>query len=190
MIIGLTGSYCSGKDSVAEYLVADKGFLHLSLSDELRRELATRGIPPTRENLITHGTALRRDMGNGVLAQRVKERMILAKDYVITSIRHPEEIRELQKLKDFFFIHVDAPAPLRFARMQKRQRPGDPVTFETFLAMEQQESQTNGSGQQLTACCALATRQFINDSASLQELHAAVNALLRDLRETNGRNSQ
>lgn len=187
MIIGLTGSYCSGKDSVADYLVADKGFLHLSLSDELRRELAEQGIEPTRENLIVHGTALRRDRGNGVLAQRVKEHMSPGRDYVITSIRHPEEIRELRTLNGFFFIHVDAPAGLRFARMQKRQRPGDPATFETFLALEQKESQTSGSGQQLSACCALASRQFINDSASLEELHAAIDALLVELRDTTGR---
>ena len=36
MIIGLTGSYCSGKDTVANYIVQNYGFIHFSLSDEIR----------------------------------------------------------------------------------------------------------------------------------------------------------
>ena len=55
MIIGLTGSYCSGKDTVADYLVNKKGFSHISLSDIIRQELQKAGIEPTRENLINNG---------------------------------------------------------------------------------------------------------------------------------------
>ena len=186
MIIGLTGSYCSGKDSVADYLVADQGFIHYSLSDELRKELAGRGIVPTRENLIVHGTALRQTMGNTVLARRVLENISPGKNYIITSIRHPDEVMELQKHPDFFLVNVDAPAPLRFARMKQRNRPGDPETFEMFLASERKESQTSGSGQQLTACSALAQYQFINDLPSLDALHAAVTTLLATLKKLRG----
>lgn len=181
MMIGLTGSYCSGKDSVADYLVTNRGFVHYSLSDELRKELTARGIDPTRENLIVHGTELRRTMGNAILARRVREHLIPGKNYVITSIRHPDEIQELKKNPDFFFINVDAPAPLRFERMKQRNRPGDPATFEKFLELEQKESQTSGSGQQLTTCCAAATHQFINDSQSIDALHQAIDILLINL---------
>ena len=38
MIIGITGSYASGKDTVASIL-QEKGFIHYSLSDILREEL-------------------------------------------------------------------------------------------------------------------------------------------------------
>ena len=56
MIIGLTGSYCSGKDTVADYIVKNNGFTHFSLSDEIRLLMKEQGIEPTRENLIKFGT--------------------------------------------------------------------------------------------------------------------------------------
>lgn len=166
---------------MADYLVTHKGFIHHSLSDELRKELVSQHIEPTRENLIAHGTLLRQRMGNNILARRVLENMSPDKNYVITSIRHPDEIRELTKSPDFFFITVDAPAPLRFERMKQRNRPGDPSTYEKFLELERKESQLSGSGQQLTACCALAQHQFINDSQSLDAMHSAIDSLLVNL---------
>ena len=51
MIIGLTGSYGAGKDTVADYLKA-KGFGYHSLSDILRGELVRSGQSITRESLI------------------------------------------------------------------------------------------------------------------------------------------
>ncbi len=56
MIIGLTGSYCSGKDTVADYIVGKSGFLHFSLSDEIRLIMKEQNIEPTRENLIVLGS--------------------------------------------------------------------------------------------------------------------------------------
>jgi dephospho-CoA kinase len=56
VIIGLTGSYCSGKDTVADYIVGKSGFLHFSLSDEIRLIMKEQNIEPTRENLIVLGS--------------------------------------------------------------------------------------------------------------------------------------
>jgi len=50
MIIGLTGTMASGKDAVADIL-KKKGFICLSLSDEVREEAKNRQIELTRENL-------------------------------------------------------------------------------------------------------------------------------------------
>ena len=72
MIIGVTGSYASGKDSVAEYLIK-KGFQHFSLSDEIRKELKKRKIKETRQNLIKLGNELRKKHGNEILAKRIIE---------------------------------------------------------------------------------------------------------------------
>jgi len=41
MIIGITGNYCSGKDTAAEILKR-MNFFHTSFSDILREELKTR----------------------------------------------------------------------------------------------------------------------------------------------------
>jgi dephospho-CoA kinase len=183
MIIGLTGSYCAGKDMIAEYLVAARGFIHYSLSDELRAELQRQGIAPVRENLIRIGTELRASRGNGVLAHLVCSRFVAGQAYVITSIRHPAEIEALRSRPDFILINVDAPAELRFQRMRNRNRPGDPETIEHFREMEQKEFQTQGSGQQLAACAALAGLTFMNDQNSLTALHERIESLLSRLRK-------
>jgi dephospho-CoA kinase len=185
MIIGLTGPYCSGKDTVAEYLVRKKGFIHRSLSDELRKELVRRGIPTTREDLIAVGTELRQTQGNDVLARRVIEDCGGDRDYVITSIRHPSEVEHLSRRGDFYLVNVDAPAKVRFRRMKHRDRPGDPETFEKFVELENKESQTAGSGQQLTKVASLASVTFVNDAVTAEELQAKIDRLLEDLRSRN-----
>jgi dephospho-CoA kinase len=178
MIIGLTGMNSSGKDAVAEYLCAKKGFIHLSLSDELRKELRLRGLAPSRENLIKTGTKLRREKDNAELARRVNKSIKNGKDYVVTSIRHPAEIKELRKNKDFVLVEVYAPARIRFARMVKRARPGDAKTFKKFLELEKRESKTSGSAQQLTRCSEMAELRIRNGGAGLGLLHKSIGDLL------------
>jgi dephospho-CoA kinase len=181
MIIGLTGSYCSGKDTLAEYLVNKKNFLHLSLSDELRKVLKSKHIEPTRENLIRTGTELREKEGNGILAKMVLKEILGNINYIVTSIRHPAEIETLKERKDFILVNVDAPAKVRFERMKNRNRPGDPETFEKFIEMEKRESNDEGSGQQLQKCRKLAEINFINDTDSLKELYKKIDVLLQRL---------
>lgn len=182
MIIGLTGSYCSGKDTVAEFLVGEKKFAHLSLSDELRKVLKSRNIETTRENLINYGKELREKEGNGILAKMALKTLETDKDYIVSSIRHPAEVESLKERKDFVLIFVDAPPVVRFERMKKRNRAGDPETFDKFLEMEKRESQTEGSGQQLKKCSELATVHFINETNNLAELYSRIEILLRKLR--------
>ncbi len=181
MIIGLTGSYCSGKDTVADYIVKKHAFGHYSLSDIIREVMIKEGIDTTRENLISFGTKLRADNGNGILAKKALEKMEEGENYCITSIRHPDEVNELRKRKDFILVNVDAPVNIRFARMQSRKRPGDPKTLEKFIELEKRESQSQGSGQQLAKTAEMADITFINDSDSLDALHNSVDALLHKL---------
>jgi len=186
MIIGLTGTYGAGKDTVAEYLEKKGHFFHYSLSDELRRELEKRGIPPLRENLIRVGTELRRAEGNSVLAKRVLAGCKPGKNYVITSIRHPQEIEELRKQAGFFMVNVDAPVAVRFERIRKRNRRGDPETQEKLLEMEKMESQTSGSGQQLGECRKLADFTLLNGADSLESLYVRIDNMLVQLGDHHG----
>ncbi|MDR2191713.1 MAG: AAA family ATPase [Endomicrobium sp.] len=182
MIIGLTGSYCSGKDTVADYIVNSQGFGHFSLSDIIRDAMKENGIEPTRENLIVFGSNLRAQNGNGVLAKKAISKMEDGKNYCITSIRHPAEVAELRKNGGFVLINVDAPIKTRFARMQKRQREGDPQTLEKFIELEKRESQTSGAGQQLTKTAALADIVFINDFNGVEILYTKIDELLKKIR--------
>jgi len=189
MIIGLTGSYCSGKDTVAEYLVKKHGFGHYSLSDVIRELMSEAGVETSRENLIAFGTKLRSENGNGVLAKKVLEKIQNGKNYCITSIRHPDEVGELKKRKDFTLVNVDAPQSVRFERMLLRKRPGDPQTLEKFIELEAKESQTSGPGQQLAKTAELADITFINDVNDLKVLDSKIEKLLNIIREAAVKNA-
>jgi dephospho-CoA kinase len=182
MIIGLTGSYCCGKDTVAEYIVKKHAFIHFSLSDVIREVMRKEGVDIIRENLIVFGTRLRRENGNGVLAKLVIEKMADDKNYCITSIRHPDEVFQLRTKKDFVLINVDAPQKIRFERMLSRKRLGDPDTLEKFIELEKKESQSSGAGQQLVKTAELADIIFINDVNDINLLSQKIDNLLAQIK--------
>jgi dephospho-CoA kinase len=97
MIIGLTGHSCSGKDTIAEYVVRKHGYKHYSLSDVIRVIMKERNIEATRANMVAIGTKLRKEDGNNFLAKKILEKISLNGKYCITSIRHCDEVVELKK---------------------------------------------------------------------------------------------
>lgn len=185
MLIGITGFYCSGKDTAADFLVGKKGFVHYSLSDALRDELRRRGKEITRANLLETGFDLRNTRGFGVLAELAVEKCRKTRDcenFVITSIRHPDEIRRLAAESDFFLLKLDAPSEIRFERLKKRGREQDPRTFEEFMAFEQKESATEGPGQQLGICAAMADVTVDNSLNDYKTLYEKLDTLVEQLR--------
>ncbi|MFH1306136.1 MAG: deaminase [Candidatus Micrarchaeota archaeon] len=178
MIIGITGKNCAGKDSIAQYLQEKKGFHVLSLSDVIRDELADKGMLITRENLIEKANQMRKMLGAGILAKKVVEKIERGLNYVIVSIRNPKEVAELRKLDEFNLLHVDADARIRFERMKKRQREGDPQTFEAFLYLETAEAKNiDPSKQQLDEVINMADGKIENNT-SLQRLYESVDVVL------------
>src|SRR3989338_1202423 len=177
IVIGLTGKYCSGKSTVCDYLKS-KSFYYKSLSDELRTILAKEQIETTRENLIKKGNELREKNGNSHLAQLVVEGMSKDKNYVVDSLRNPDEIRELQKLKGFHLWNIISSEQKRFERILERKREGDPKTLEQFKELEARESKSESeSSQQLDACANMA-EHTIENIGTLAELFEKVDSLL------------
>ena len=180
MILGITGKYCSGKDTVAE-LLKEKGFVHISLSDFIREEAKKRGMPDTRENLIVLGNELRRRHGNNILALRALQKTDLQKNSVLTSIRNPAEVELLKKQPKFTFIQVIAPPALRWQRMQERQRNDNLKTFEDFQKWEAQESNSlDPTAQQLHAVMKMADKTLSNEQ-TLARLQHELDKLLKEL---------
>jgi len=182
MIIGITGFYGAGKDTAADYLVRRKNFIHRSLSDVLRQEAAKRGIEPTRENLLKTGVDLRAKKGWGVLAEIVLEDINPDGNYVITSIRHPDEIKRLAAERNFFLVNIEAPVEIRFERLKKRNRPGDPSTLEELNVMEKRETTVSGPGQQLGVCAGMADYNIDNSDNNFETLYRRMDQLLEMLK--------
>jgi len=173
-VLGLTGPNAAGKGEVARLLKAHGFRLH-SLSDIIREEAESRGLPPEREHLIRIGNDLRASGGAGVLAQAILPRLD-ARD-VVDSIRNPAEVEVLRSLPEFLLIGVRAAVEIRFRRCVDRQRPGDPATLKEFSQREAEENTDDVARQQLNATFALADRIVENDG-DLEQLQRSVLALL------------
>ena len=184
--IGVTGTYCSGKDSFADYLL-NKGFEHLSLSDILRDELRSRGLEVNRENLINLGNELREKEGADSLAVRAAEKMKNEKSYIITSIRNPLEVKKLSALKNFILINIDAPIKERFKRLIAREdiRKEDKanLTFEKFVESECKEMESKEEhSQKIKNCVEMAKLTIVNDGR-LEDFHKRIDDMIPKIEE-------
>jgi len=183
VIVGLTGFCCSGKDTVAEYLSKKYGYKHFSLSNIIREIMIVRGIESTRENLILFGTKLREENGNAILAEKVLKKIEPNSKCCVTSIRHSDEVNVFRRMKDFILINIDASQSVRFRRMQKRKRVGDPETLREFKEFERKEFQMEGSGQQLRKTATMADVTLVNASNDITILEIAIEDLLKNMRD-------
>lgn len=179
MILGITGYYASGKDTVAEYLMK-RGFAHFSLSNEIREECKRRKTPITRDNLIATGNELREKFGPGILAEKVALRFRDDEDYIVTSIRNPAEVEVLQRYKPFIFIEIVADIKKRFELLKQRMREEDPKTFKEFVEKENIEKSSDPTKQQLDKCVKLAAIKVKNEG-TLEQLYEKVDKLVLDL---------
>lgn len=173
MIIGLTGRNASGKGEAAN-LLRSKGFRYLSLSDVIREEIKRKGLEPTRARLVKIGRELRAEAGDGVLARLVLEKIREDENCIVDSVRHPAEVEVFRSRPDFQLVAIGADPEVRFQRIQKRNRENDPMTFEEFQILEEQElASSQQGGQQLFACEQLADFRIMNEG-SLKEFHQKV----------------
>jgi dCMP deaminase len=180
MIIGLTGKNGSGKTEVSEYLKS-RGFEYHSLSDAIREEIRKRGLQITRDALIEMGNELREKFGPGILAERILDSLVSGQNYVIDSIRNPQEVDVLRRRKDFTLLAVEAEQATRFERSLKRGREHAARTLEQFIEEESRElGSSNPAGQQLNATREKADLVLTNDG-TLEELHRRLDMLLPPL---------
>ncbi len=174
MIIGLTGTMGSGKAEVAKYL-ARKGFEHFVYSDILREIAEQRDINPTRINLQKLGNEIKKK-ANGILSKKIS-RKIKKENAVVDGIRNMDEIREFRKRKDFYLIAITAPQRIRYERIRKREREGDPTSFKDFKKLDNKENRGKTKGQEINRCIR-ASDFVIANKGSLQQLKKKVDKIL------------
>lgn len=125
-IIGLVGPFGSGCSYVAEKIVENYGYEYLSLSDVLREEY--RKEKPNKRKIIRKelqdfGDKIREEKGADYLAKIICEKINqdLSKNYVVDSIRNPEEIKWLRKsFAEFFLFGIFAEPDLRWKRVKEK----------------------------------------------------------------------
>tara|TARA_B100001142_G_scaffold43161_1_gene39036 strand:+ start:8135 stop:8743 length:609 start_codon:yes stop_codon:yes gene_type:complete len=169
MLIGLTGRNASGKSTLVDWF-SKKGMKSFSCSDSIRAWLREHNKEITRDALIEGGRELRRQGGGGILADMLIK-IIDGEDAVIDSIRTPAEVFSLKSRGDFVLIEVKASEEMRWARLQSRARPGDPIDKQIFLEQENKEAKAkDAAGQDLDATAEMSDFEIINDG-SVENLH-------------------
>lgn len=135
-LIGIAGSFASGKDTIAHRLVDDFGFTHVSTGDMVR-EIALRERDSI-ERPVLHEVAdqHRKRDGAGVFVRHALQK---PRPLVITGIRSLGEAKEL-KNHGGVLLFVDAPSEVRYERMRSRNRDAEVgLTLEQFQANEAEE---------------------------------------------------
>lgn len=186
LILGLTGLDCSGKTLVAEYLVSQKGFLHISISGIIREEAIRRGKVATREVLIEVGNSLREKEGKDALIKRAGRKIEKegSDKIVVESIRNPGEVETLRKMKGFYLVGVVASPKVRFTRMRRRRKLGDPVTWKGFCELgERHEGKgEKETGQQMRAVLAMTDYRVLNNGPK-ENTYKLIEAILERIEE-------
>lgn len=143
-IIGIAGTFGSGKDTIADYLVGNEGFVHISTGDLVREESMKRHNSVERNPYLQEtATYMRRTHGGDIFIRigldRVEHDGQEHKGVVFTGIRSLGEARGIKKLGGQL-IYVDAPIEIRHERIQKRLRDDEAhTTLEEFKQNELNE---------------------------------------------------
>lgn len=185
IVIGLTGFDCSGKTIVGEYLTSSKKFSHISISDIICEEVVKRGLMPTREVLMDVGNDMREKEGTDVLMKRACEKVDkeTSDKIVIESIRNPGEVEYFRKMTHgFYLIGVVASPRVRFTRMKKRGKLGDPKTWKEFQEIEARDNGIGEkkTGQQIKKCMKLTDFRVLNNGPK-ENTFALIDSILEKL---------
>ncbi len=144
VIIGVTGLPASGKNEFGE-VAKHKGFKQIIMGDVIRNECIRRGLEPTRENSNKIMIQLRKEEGDGIVAQRVLQQVrdLLEKGenlILIDGLRSPEEVQLFREhFPNFKVIAIHASPNVRRARTLKRQRNDDSTSEEAFRERDEKE---------------------------------------------------
>ena len=182
MLLGITGTDGSGKGTVVDYLVQEKGFVHYSARALWVEEIERRGIENNRATMRLVANELRGLHGHDYLVTYYVQKMAVENPAraIIESIRATAEVKTL-KAHGGILIAVDADQQLRYERIQARKSSSDHITFAEFVENETLEmNDPDPNGMQKAAVIQMADYTITNNG-TLEELHANVEKVLAEI---------
>lgn len=171
--IGITGTLGAGKGTIVDYLINNKNFAHYSVRAFITEEIKRRGLPVDRDSMTLVGNDLRKcNSPSYIVEQLYQQAQSSGKNCIIESVRTTGEVEALRGKANFYLFAVDADPKVRYERVVLRGSETDHISYETFLANEQREMNSDDPNKQnLRACIEQADYRFDNngDIASLNE---------------------
>lgn len=136
-IIGVAGTFASGKDLLAHYLSDHFGYTHPSTSELVRNVAMKEEGSVERDVLQRVATRYRQQHGAGVFAQMALDSV--PRPTVVTGLRSLGEANAIKRAGGVI-VFVDAPIEMRYERMQARERDAEVhLTLDEFKASEKIE---------------------------------------------------
>ncbi|OJJ43322.1 hypothetical protein ASPZODRAFT_136551 [Penicilliopsis zonata CBS 506.65] len=181
MLIGLCGGICAGKHAIADYLVKHQGFRLLELrekspacisdqSNDVSQVFGSRAVKSTR----TQSSGFEFESLEFLLDFATKR---WREPWVTTDIGDITTLDRLLLRPFFLLVSVDAPVSLRWKRFTDRcrRRQLEPPELEKFVLWNDRHLYDKDVGR--VYLTDRAHVRLFNSSSSLEELHAALEAL-------------
>ena len=179
-LIGLSGTFASGKDTLARYLRDECQFHSVSMGDIVREMAEEKYGNKRRETLQKTATELRQNQGADFLMIKCLEK---PRPLVVNGIRSLGEMKKLRE-SGGIMVSVDADAKIRYERMKSRARISDGetvLTFAEFLAGEKNELHSGDSDADfnIRAIGEMADVRVDNNGTPEEFIVAALNKLAK-----------
>ena len=145
VVIGLAGTFASGKDSLARYLEERFAIKHISTGDIVREFAQERYGSVERPILYKTANELRDQRGFSVLSEIAVERYESYKEsypggVCISGFRAWDEAKFIKELGGTL-VYTDAAPSVRYKRMVSRARDDEKlISFEEFIERESEEN--------------------------------------------------
>lgn len=180
-IIGITGTFGSGKGTVTDILIK-KGWRHYSATAFITSEIEKRNMTVNRDSLIEVGNDLRKKYGSDYVIRSLFHKAVHSKkNSVIESIRTVGEVDLLRTYDNFYLISVDADIKKRYERIRQRGSAKDDVTFAEFQNREEREMKNDDSTKQNLSACAQLADYHINNDGTIERLREEVDKVMENI---------
>ena len=174
-ILAVTGRIGSGKNSVEDYLRDKYEYKIINMADVLRQMAKEEGCGLDRQSLQN----LRKKYGNTFLAEKTVKIIEGLNDnkIVIGSMRRPEDfLIPKQKFNDNIkLIVIEARKDVRFQRIKKRGREGDPKTIKEFETQEKKDEEIFEFKKIFSYA-----DYVIDNNGTLDDLHKQIDKIMRE----------